>query len=161
RARERGTVDELGRALSLALHQAGDAPGVVASPWPKRTRPLRSRNQPADGSRWRDPIASETLRRSDRPADEPHDPTAEATAHDPWPARAAAAAVTAILAAWLASHVLAPSALAPAAAAVVAAVAVAALPRIGWVALALLAAGILVAQGRPGAALVLLTPRLL
>jgi hypothetical protein len=69
--------------------------------------------------------------------------------------------VTAILAAWLASHVLAPSALAPAAAAVVAALAVAALPRLGWVALALLAAGILVAQGRAGGALVLLCAGLL
>ena len=69
--------------------------------------------------------------------------------------------MTAILAAWLASHVLAPSALAPAAAAVVAALAVAALPRLGWIALALLAAGILVAHGRPGAALALLCAGLL
>ncbi|MGZ4288311.1 MAG: protein kinase domain-containing protein [Solirubrobacteraceae bacterium] len=159
RARERGTIGDLSRALSLGLNQVGDAPGVVASPWPKRTRPLRSRDQPADESRWRDSPAAETLRRRDRPAHEPADE--QAVAHDPWPARAAAAAVTAILAAWLASHVLAPAALAPAAAAVVAAVAVAALPRLGWVALALLAAGILVAQGRPGAALVVLVAALL
>jgi hypothetical protein len=69
--------------------------------------------------------------------------------------------VTAILAAWLASHVLAPSTLAPAAAAVVAALAVATLPRVGWVALALLGAGVLVAQGRAGGALVLLCAGLL
>src|SRR3954469_19723462 len=41
RARERGTVDELAGGLSTALHQVGAAAGVVASPWPKRTRPLR------------------------------------------------------------------------------------------------------------------------
>jgi eukaryotic-like serine/threonine-protein kinase len=159
RARERGTITELSRALSLGLHQVGDAPGVVASPWPKRTQPMRLRDQRTDESRWRDSPAPETLRRRERPAHEPADEAA--TTHDPWPARAVAAAVTAILAAWLASHVLAPSALAPAVAAVVAAVAVAALPRLGWVALALLAAGILVAQSRPGAALVVLVAALL
>jgi hypothetical protein len=155
RARERGTVAELARALSTSLIAVGDAPGVVASPWPKRTRPLRSHDHVPDETRWRD-------RRSDErtcPASGAGPPKAAPT--DPWPARAAAAAVTAILAAWLASHVLAPSALAPAAAAVVAALAVAALPRLGWVALALLAAGILVAQGRAGGALVLLCAGLL
>ena len=155
RARERGTVAELARALSMSLIAVGDAPGVVASPWPKRTRPLRSRDHVPDESRWRD-----------RRADERNRPEADAeplpvTPTDPWPARAAAAAVTAILAAWLASHVLAPSALAPAAAAVVAALAVAALPRLGWVALAFVAAGILVAQGRAGGALVILSAGLL
>jgi hypothetical protein len=69
--------------------------------------------------------------------------------------------VTAILAAWVASHVFAPSALAPAAAAVVAALLIAALPRLGWGALAVIAAGVLVAQGRPGGGLVLLAAALL
>jgi eukaryotic-like serine/threonine-protein kinase len=150
RARERGTVAELAQALSLALDQVGDAPGVVASPWPKRTRPLRSREHPPDESRWRD------RRTDERARPEPDAEEPETAPTDPWPARAAAAAVTAVLAAWLASHVLAPSALAPAAAAVVAAVAVAALPRLGWVAMALLGAGVLVAEGRAGGALVLL-----
>jgi eukaryotic-like serine/threonine-protein kinase len=159
RARERGTVAELARGLSLSLIGVGDAPGVVASPWPKRTRPLRSRDHGRDDSRWRDRLSADWSRERDHPASDAEAP--EAVPADPWPARAAAAAVTAILAAWLASHVLVPSALAPAAAAVVAALAVAALPRLGWVALALLAAGILVAQGRAGGALALLCAALL
>jgi eukaryotic-like serine/threonine-protein kinase len=159
RARERGTVGELARALSMSLIQVGDAPGVVASPWPKRTRAARSRDDLPDESRWRDRLSSDWTRERDRQAAEPERP--EPTPSDPWPARAAAAAASAILAAWLASHVFAPYALAPAAAAVVAALAVAALPRLGWVALALLGAGILVAQGRAGGALVLLCAGLL
>lgn len=163
RARERGTVAELARALSTSLIQVGDAPGVVASPWPKSTRPLRSHDHGPDESRWRDRLSTdwtrERERERDRVASEAED--REGAPSDPWPARAAAAAVTAILAAWLASHVLAPSALAPAAAAVVAALAVAALPRLGWVALALLGAGILVAHGSAGGALVLLCAGLL
>ncbi|MGZ4226059.1 MAG: protein kinase domain-containing protein [Solirubrobacteraceae bacterium] len=161
RARERGTVVELACALSMSLIQVGDAPGMVASPWPKRTLPLRSRDHVPDESRWRDRghLSSDWTRDRDHPASDAEPP--EAAPADPWPARAAAAAVTAILAAWLASHVLAPSALAPAAAAVVAALAVAALPRLGWVALALLGTGILVAQGRAGGALVLLCAALL
>ena len=159
RARERGTVAELARALSVSLIQVGDAPGVVASPWPKSTRPLRSRDHARDEARWRDRLSSDWTRERDRPVSEAEG--RQPAPADPWPARAAAAAVTAILAAWLASHVLAPSALAPAVAAVVAALAVAALPRVGWVALALLGAGILVAQGRAGGALVLLCAGLL
>ena len=159
RSRERGNVAELARALSMSLIQVGDAPGVVASPWPKHTRPLRSRDHAPDETRWRDRLSSDWTRERDRPASEPEAPAPAAS--DPWPARAVAAGVTAILAAWLASHVFAPSALAPAAAALVAALAVAALPRLGWVALALLGAGILVAQGRAGGALVLLCAGLL
>ena len=159
RARERGTVAELARALSVSLIQVGDAPGVVASPWPKSTRPLRSRDHAPDEARWRDRLSSDWTRDRSRPVSEAVG--RQPAPADPWPARAAAAAVTAILAAWLASHVLAPSALAPAVAAVVAALAVAALPRVGWVALALLGAGILVAQGRAGGALVLLCAGLL
>jgi eukaryotic-like serine/threonine-protein kinase len=158
RARERGTVGELARALSMSLIQVGDAPGVVASPWPKRTRSERSRDALPDESRWRDRLTADWTRERDQPA-APERP--EPAVSDPWPARAAAAAVSAILAAWLASHVFAPYALAPAAAAVVAALAVAALPRLGWVGLALLGAGILVAQGRAGGALVLLCAGLL
>ena len=147
RARERGTVAELARALSVSLIQVGDAPGVVASPWPKSTRPLRSRDHAPDEARWRDRLSSDWTRDRDRDRPASEAEGRQPAPSDPWPARAAAAAVTAILAAWLASHVLAPSALAPAAAAVVAALAVAALPRLGWVALALLGAGVLVAQG--------------
>jgi serine/threonine protein kinase len=161
RARERGSVGELSRALSMSLIGVGDAPGVVASPWPKRTRtrPERWRDALPDESRWRDRLTADWTREPDHQPAEPERP--EPAASDPWPARAAGAAVSAILAAWLASHVFAPYALAPAAAAVVAALAVAALPRLGWVGLALLGAGILVAQGRAGGALVLLCAGLL
>jgi hypothetical protein len=130
---------------------------VVASPWPKSTRPLRSRDRAPDEARWRDRLSSDWTREREHPVAEPPAPAPV----DPWPARAAAAGVSAILAAWLASHVFAPSAFAPAAAAVVAALAVAALPRLGWAGLTLLGAGILAAQGRAGGALVLLCAGLL
>ena len=45
RPRERGTVAELARALTLAQIQVNDSAGVVASPW--RPRPLRPRPMPA------------------------------------------------------------------------------------------------------------------
>jgi hypothetical protein len=90
----------------------------------------------------------------DRPA------PAEPTSPIAWHARALAAVATAILVAWLVSHALAPSALAPAGAAVIAAVVVAALPRLGWAALTFAAVVALVAQGRPGGALIVLVAAL-
>src|SRR4029079_11231291 len=84
RARERGTVAELARALWMSLIPVGTARGVLASPWPKRTRPLRSREHVPDESRWRDRRADERK----RPESEAEPPQGAPT--DPWPARAAA-----------------------------------------------------------------------
>ena len=155
RPRERGTVAELARALTLAQIQVKDSPGVVARSWRRRTDATRV----PDESRWHDRALDDAPRQpsrtvvDDRPAPAEPPPIA-------WPARGLAAVATAILVAWLVSHALAPSALAPAGAAVIAAVVVAALPRLGWAALTLVAAVALVAQGRPGAALVVLVAAL-
>ena len=80
RARERGTVAELARALSVSLIQVGDAPGVVASPWPKSTRPLRSRDHAPDEARWRDRLSSDWTRDRDRDR-----PASEAEGRQPAP----------------------------------------------------------------------------
>jgi hypothetical protein len=61
----------------------------------------------------------------------------------------------AFIAAWLFSHTVAPSVLGPAAAALIAGLAVAALPRLGWLLLTFVVTVLLLAGGRPGAALVI------
>jgi hypothetical protein len=72
---ERGTLDELRRALVLAIGTVEDEPGVVADPWPART---------------------------ERRETEPDEPRSRARKLA-WPRRALAVGVTAALAAWLAS----------------------------------------------------------
>jgi eukaryotic-like serine/threonine-protein kinase len=156
RPRERGTVAELGRALTLAQIQVKDAPGVVANPWRRRT----ATTQLPDESRWRDRSLDDAPRQPARTVVDDRPTPAQPPTPIAWPARAIAAVATAVLVAWLVAHALAPSALAPAAAAVVAAVVVAALPRLGWAALTLVAAAALVAQGRPGGALIVLVAAL-
>jgi eukaryotic-like serine/threonine-protein kinase len=158
RPRERGSVEELRRALSLALDQLDDAPGVVGTRWPvRRSAPALPADAPAL------PAGSPLLPADSLPlpADSPLLPAGDGPARDGaiavgWPTRALGAGAAAVLSAWLVSHALAPSPLPPAAAALVAAVLVAALPRIGWLALAVMAAGLLVLHNRPGGALMVL-----
>jgi hypothetical protein len=138
RPRERGSVEELGEALTASLGSVGDRPGVVASPWPTETF-RRRRRDPEPPALPVDPEPDE-LPEGSRPS-------------IPWPRRALAAAAAAVAAGWLAGSVLAPT-VPPAVAALLGGVAVAALPRIGWVALIAAAAGGLAAQGRGGASLV-------
>jgi eukaryotic-like serine/threonine-protein kinase len=141
RPRERGSVDELREALSIALAEVEDTPGVVGSSWPRAPSPAGGTVQPAF-----EPIADPVV-----------EPTEESARGLPaWPSRGLAALVAAGAAAWLTAHLLAPSSVAPAATAVLAAGLVLAFPRVGWLALtaAIVAAATL--QHRLGGALVVL-----
>ena len=78
------------RALSVSLIQVGDAPGVVASPWPKRTRPLRSRDPaarrvPVARPAWSsgDRLSIGPARDRDRPTSEPRASSARRTMAGP------------------------------------------------------------------------------
>jgi eukaryotic-like serine/threonine-protein kinase len=136
RARERGTLTELGQALGLSLGLVGERAGVVAGPWPAYVQPReadRPHLPPEPGPRrgWRQAIGGR------------------------WAGRALGAAAAAALAAWAAGHLLAPAPLAPSAFAMLAALAVAAFPRLGWLIVVLTAGGIATAQGRSGLGLVI------
>jgi len=170
RARERGSLEELRDALSLSLEKVGDRPGVITGPWRRRT------NDGADhelgGAIHEIGDAEQDIGRAapelpvlgapdvaGRPPATRVTPTPSASHR--WPARALAAAGAATFSAWLVAQVLAPVALAPVAAALLGALLVVALPRTGWLALSLTAAGSLVLAHRPGGALVLLLGALL
>jgi serine/threonine-protein kinase len=159
---ERGSIQELREALELSLPALADQRGVVAAPW----RPYRARGATEETSVFAErPLAEPT----------PAAPAAPVSASPdlPGPAgssadrlqhgrgslpvahkRAAAAAIGAVLAGWLAAHALTPSPLAPAAAALVSAGLMLALPRAGF---SLVAAGLVILaaiQGHPGEAFV-------
>jgi serine/threonine protein kinase len=151
RPRERGTLEELRRALTASLPAMEDSPGVVTSAWPALARPEH-------GQEWAPSI----------PAREAGDTRTESLPAVPWSARGLAALASAAFCAWLGAHLLTRGPLAPAAAALLAAVAVAALPRVGWLVITSAVGALATVQGRPGAALilavaalvpVLLTPR--
>ena len=126
--RERGTIEDLRRALAATLEHVEDAPGLVASPWPQRA--ATGQPQPP----------SDEVPQTDPPP-------------EPWPARAAGATATALLAACLCSHLVSTAAIAPAGAALLAATLSLALPRIAWgVLTAALALGLSL-QHHAGAAL--------
>jgi eukaryotic-like serine/threonine-protein kinase len=134
RPRERGSLAELHRALSVAVEQLEDTPGVVGGVWPREPSHSPVPDGPAPGAR--------------DAAGDPETPE--------WPARGAAAAAAAVVSAWLFSHALAPSALGPAAVALITGLLVAALPRVGWLALTVATTAMLVLHGRPGGALLVL-----
>jgi serine/threonine protein kinase len=148
RPRERGTVPELRDALLLALGEVGDEPGVVT---PSRAGPMA-------------PAASPTLTRALTPRPAPMatgGPASTRTTvrvlHGVGPlARFLAAISAATATAWFAAGVLSPSPVLPAVAVLVTGLAVAVLPRIAWLLLTVCAALLLVAQGSPGGAVVLL-----
>ncbi|MBV9048791.1 MAG: serine/threonine protein kinase [Solirubrobacterales bacterium] len=145
RARERGTIEELRRALSDSREQLNDTPGVVASPW-QRLTDLRAAQQRVGRSEWHQD--TEELEEA---------PAARAVTQPAWPARAAAAVTSAVLTAWLAAHLLVPFPFTPAAAGLLAAGLVLTLPRAGWLtAAALLACGAALEQHPGGAALILI-----
>lgn len=159
RPSERGSVEELRRALWTSADQVRDRPGVVTGAWPSHTGTGRG----GDAA----PAGFAAGPAADRPAGYRSEP-ANATAADPWaepadtaaapaqwPARALAAAASAGAAAWLAAHVLSPPPLTPAATALFAGVLVVALPRLGWLALATAFTATLAAQSQPGGALVI------
>jgi hypothetical protein len=139
--RERGTIEELQRALQKSLDEMGDAPGVVAEPW----RPARSRARPAEPEPQTPPEPETELE-----FDEDRPPAL------PWPERGLGALAAAVATAWLAVHAIGPSTLAPPVAALLAAVAVAAMPRLGWLAITSGLTTAALATGHAGSALVLI-----
>ena len=160
RPSERGTLAELRAALVGSVARVGDEPGVVQDPWPARTL---TRSSPEDepvpfeddvpGRRpGRDPAAADRSAAEGRAADRS---AADRRAAIPLPRRALAGVAAAVLAAFLQSHVAGASPLPRGLTAVLAGAAVAVLPRLGWLALAVLTAASLIVHSRPGAALVL------
>jgi hypothetical protein len=162
RPRERGTVDELRRALARAEDVVGDEPGIVTGAW-TTLRP-GSRDDDAGGDeqrerRWRDPapdgpgvsgVPGEGTQA--RPGGQP-DP--DAGPDYAWPPRALGAVGAAALTLWLTTGALAPPPVPPAAAGLLAAGAVLLLPRLGWGALTIALAALAASQHLPGAAAVI------
>lgn len=150
RPRERGTIEDLRAALTASLAGVADEPGVVADPWPTRTerRPDAEPLAPAQRSLAQPALRPETANSAQEESATPHAPV-------PLPARAMAAVCTGALVAWLLAHVLHPVPVPPPLGGLAAGVVVGALPRLGWVGLAGGLVAALVAQGHPGAALVL------
>ena len=142
RARERGSVAGLKRALTVSLGLVDDQPGVVAAPWPALT--VRDeRERPAATP---DPTAGPDPRGAHRPVG------ALRPAMAPWMARGLSAAAAAGLAWWAAGHLLAPAPLAPAAAGLIVALVIAVFPRLGWLGFVFAATGLAAAHGSPGLA---------
>jgi serine/threonine protein kinase len=165
RPSERGSVPKLREALVAVVDQMGDEPGVVEPP--RSARP--------SGQRAPDRFLAEsglTAPAPARPATVPLHPAWPASQPSPVPASPRAtvrvvggvsglarllAAITAATAtAWFASSVLSPSPVVPAVAVLAAGLAVALLPRTAWFVLAVSGALLLVEQGSPGGAIVLL-----
>ncbi len=139
RPRERGTIDELRRAMSVALSELRDVPGVVEAPWRPhlgrathrdQVRPPDARSEAMGGSSAK---GQEGL---GAPAAGEIDAARESRAPPRWQERAIACACMALLAAWLARRMLGPSSVAPAAVAVLAAGIVLVVPRLGFLAVA-------------------------
>jgi eukaryotic-like serine/threonine-protein kinase len=175
RARERGGMVDLRRAMIASVQQLEDSPGVVEGPWPRpRARHWRRRAEGPEVPAFPDPTpptapTARDLRghREQLPGEPPRRPedfeAQDVGVDEPepgielpaWPARGLGAVGAAFVAAWLFSHAVAPSVLGPAAAALIAGLAVAALPRLGWLLLTFVVTVLLLAGGRPGAALVI------
>ncbi len=171
RPRERGSVAELEAALAEALPLLRDAPGIVGSPWPRRTRDGVADGQ-LDAAGWAEPAQraeQADLEQPDRgPASRPQRGPAASWPEPGPPAfplsrghpasrteRGLAALGTAAVTAWLSATVLPHSPVTPAAAALAAAVLAAALPRVGWLtAIGSVTLAAAAAQ-RPGAAVLI------
>jgi serine/threonine protein kinase len=150
RPRERGTIAELRLGLQASCGEVEDRPGVVEPPWTRST-PASAPSTPHEDPRdwdaepaWLDRGGGGRLNRGPR----------EPTSRPAWPERAPAAVATALTAAWLTATLFGSLPLGPAGAALIACLVVLALPRIGWLALVLATATLLSAQGRAGAALI-------
>jgi hypothetical protein len=150
RPRERGTLQELRRALTTVIDRMSDSQGVVAPLW----RPTGSYGlgraapgppSPKHPQHPEDPAGAEA---------ELESPPPRASGPARWPERGVAAIATAALAAWLIATLLPRSPLAPFAVALMAGTLVAALPRVGWVIFVVAVAVWLSLEGRTGAAIV-------
>jgi len=148
RPSERGTVTQLRAALLAAREQVADEPGIVTAPWARGTQTVESPVADAFGDQ--SPPVPEA---GDAPLGEHQRPARASFAALPWFGRGMAAVGAAATAAALSADLLAPAPVPPALAGLIAGGLTLILPRIGWLGLACAAAGIAVAQGHPGAAL--------
>jgi eukaryotic-like serine/threonine-protein kinase len=146
RPRERGSLEELRRALIAVLPQVADVPGVITGAWPRP--PITAR--PAERDE-REPFAEPTAPPPRREAED-HDPEPGVAAS--WPTRGLAALAIAGLAAWLSARVSPTVPIPAAAVGLVAAALVLILPRAGWLLTVVSLAVTAIAGHRPGAAVV-------
>jgi eukaryotic-like serine/threonine-protein kinase len=160
---ERGSVEELRRALAAVAGRVGDEPGVVTSPWPASTERLPRPHQTADDHDDHDEHHDDHDDHDDHghygheehDEPDPNSPEADATAAIRWPSRAAAGLATAVLSVWLARNVPGASPAPATVTACFAGVLVAAWPRVGWLALAVTMAASLILHTHAAGALVL------
>ena len=158
RARERGTVEDLRAALLAVVDRMSDTAGVVEPQW----RSWRSNGvgtTPGPRSPERKPSERKPSERE--PSERKPTPAAATPAVVRWPERGLAGVATAGLAAWLTANLLPSSAVAPFAVALLAGTLVAALPRVGWLAFVFVLAVWLSADGKTGAAVVVVLGGLL
>jgi hypothetical protein len=155
RARERGRILDLRRALVASYDLVGNEPGVVGDAWTTR----RDRDADQDRGRADDREHEPRARTRRRTEPEGHDAerSASASADQAWLNRGLGALASAATAVWLAHHALAPAPVPVALLALVSAGVTLLLPRIGWLALTVAVAVMAVAQGHSGLA-VLLVP---
>jgi hypothetical protein len=155
RARERGTLAELRRALALAQDEVGDEPGVVTGAW-TTLRTSHDADPAGEEERerlWRPPGPDGHA----RPPGSEHEGErwSEPAPDHAWPPRALGALGAAALTVWLILTALGPSPVPPAAAGLLAGAAVLLLPRLGWGALTIALAGLAASHHLPGAAAVI------
>ena len=154
RQRERGTILELRSALVASLGRVGDAPGIVAAPWPSSRRDATDELLRV----WTEREQDEGDEPSDRPDAASRRNLLQLPATRPRIGRLSrtlAAGSAAVATAWFATGVVSPSAGVPALAILGAALLVAITPRLGWLTLIFAAVVVLVLQDKPGGALVL------
>jgi len=156
RARERGSVEDLRRALVAGGDQLHDTPGVVPSAWPGQAgEPVPSPHSPAEQPAAALPTPEHSPAAHPPAEHPPAEPDPAGARTEVWPARALAALAAAGLATWLSAHLLSPSA--PLAImAILAGGLTLALPRIGWIALTVLLCVTVALDQHGAAALVIL-----
>ncbi|HEY2006448.1 MAG TPA: serine/threonine-protein kinase, partial [Solirubrobacteraceae bacterium] len=146
RARERGRMLDLRRALVASYDLVGDEPGVVGDAWTSRLD--RDEDRDRDRARDQDPAKGwARTRRRTGAAEEDEERSVPTRADHAWLNRGLGALASAATVAWLARHALAPSPLPVALLALAAAAVTLLLPRIGWLALTAAVAVTAVAQG--------------
>lgn len=166
RPRERGTIEDLRRALVTSLEEVGDAPGVIApSGWRARRGDDDDDHEP--GRAWVEAERRAAVPKAGSTTDErPAGPSGRGwrrllwertpVATAPPATRLLGAGAAALTAWWLASHALASAPLPAAALALIAAAATFAAPRLGLTLGTLTLAGIAAAQNRAGLAFLVL-----
>ena len=153
--RERGTVEELHRALVEARSEVADTPGVVTGAW--RAQPAQAAEH-AEADPFAQPSPPE-----ERGDEEPlgGEQSEDALHTLSRPARIVGGLAGGAAAAWITAHALVTTPVAPAAVGVLATVLIAALPRIAWIGTITGLAAAASIQGRPGAAILVLFAGLL